>query len=35
MKKVVLGIIHRENESVKEYLLITAKKDFGKVTGLF
>ena len=35
MKKVVLGIIHRENKGIKEYLLITAKKDFGKFTGLF
>ena len=35
MRQVVLGIIFRENNGVKEYLLITAKKYFGKYTGLF
>lgn len=36
MKKVVLGIISRINKKgKKEYLLISAAKDFGKFTGFY
>lgn len=36
MKKVVLGIISRKNkDGEEEYLLIKAKKDFGKYTGFY
>lgn len=34
MKEVVLGIIFRKNIEDKEYLFISANKDFGKFTGL-
>lgn len=36
MSKVVVGIISRKNpENVDEYLLVSAKTDFGKYTGYY
>ena len=36
MKKVIVGIILRENsKSKKEYLLVSSKKDFGQYTGYY
>ena len=35
MKKVAVGIIVREINNQKQYLLISATKDFGKFTGFY
>lgn len=35
MKKVAVGIIEKELDSVKLYLLISAKKNFGEFTGYY
>ena len=35
MKRVAVGIISRLREDTPEYLLISAKKDFGKYTGFY
>jgi|SRR3989344_3204061 len=35
MKHVVVGIISRDTDSGKEYLLMASKKEFGEFTGFF
>jgi 8-oxo-dGTP diphosphatase len=35
MKHVVVGVISRETQSGKEYLLMASKEDFGEFTGFF
>ncbi|MFZ2152986.1 MAG: NUDIX hydrolase [Microgenomates group bacterium] len=35
MKKVVVGIIEREQGGIKQYLLISATKNFGEFTGFY
>jgi 8-oxo-dGTP pyrophosphatase MutT (NUDIX family) len=35
MRQVVVGIISRNRNNTKEYLLISSKKDFGKYTGFY
>lgn len=33
--EVIVGLISRDNQGKKEYLLISSKKDFGKFTGKY
>jgi len=35
MKHVVVGVISRNTDSGKEYLLMSSKKDFGEFTGFY